>query len=305
MYLKGVGPQRAAMLQTKGLETVADLLSYSPFRYEDRSNLKPLRELAPGEMATVIVEVSSLKLKGLPRMGLLEVEFRDETSGRLRGKWFHGAYLQNVLVPGLRVALYGKVESDSYSRDLLMMHPEFEVLSEDDDDGDSALHTGRVVPIYEAAGKISAKQFRVLTRRVLDGLKPVDDPLPENIRTRLKLPPLWTALNSLSSAPLRERTLTGLSLLLQSNALRQALQPFTLEGPWGSLLDGAGDKLTFADLLIDFLVYLLIPGCRLLGAGLLLEGVAAVRAGARGKAQRTGDCQRAKNFQNVGTFGHF
>ncbi|MEP6826513.1 MAG: conjugal transfer protein TrbE, partial [Aestuariivirga sp.] len=49
---------------------------------------------------------------------------------------------------------------------------------------------------------------------------------------------LWTALNSLSSAPQEERTLTGLSLLLQSNALRQALQPFTLEGPWGQLLDG-------------------------------------------------------------------
>ncbi|MFN0190543.1 MAG: conjugal transfer protein TrbE [Aestuariivirga sp.] len=60
---------------------------------------------------------------------------------------------------------------------------------------------------------------------------------------------LWTALNSLSSAPLRERTLTGLSLLLQSNTLRQALQPFTLEGPWGSLLDGADDQLTFADVM--------------------------------------------------------
>jgi type IV secretion system protein TrbE len=58
---------------------------------------------------------------------------------------------------------------------------------------------------------------------------------------------LWTALNSLSSAPQQERTLTGLSLLLQSNPLRQALQPFTLEGPWGSLLDGADDKLTFSD----------------------------------------------------------
>jgi type IV secretion system protein VirB4 len=58
---------------------------------------------------------------------------------------------------------------------------------------------------------------------------------------------LWTALNSLSSAPRGERTLTGLSLLLQSNALRQALQPFTLEGPWGQLLDGGEDRLHFAD----------------------------------------------------------
>jgi type IV secretion system protein VirB4 len=58
---------------------------------------------------------------------------------------------------------------------------------------------------------------------------------------------LWTALNSLVSAPRKERTLTGLSLLLQSNALRQALHPFTLEGPWGSLLDGSDDRLRFAD----------------------------------------------------------
>jgi type IV secretion system protein TrbE len=60
---------------------------------------------------------------------------------------------------------------------------------------------------------------------------------------------VWTALNSLASAPKSERTLTGLSLLLQSNPLRQSLQPYTLEGPWGSLLDGADDKLSFADVM--------------------------------------------------------
>ena len=60
---------------------------------------------------------------------------------------------------------------------------------------------------------------------------------------------LWTALISLSSAPVAERTLTGLSLLLQSNALRQALLPFTLEGPWGTLLDGNEDRFTFAEVM--------------------------------------------------------
>jgi type IV secretion system protein TrbE len=60
---------------------------------------------------------------------------------------------------------------------------------------------------------------------------------------------VWTALNSLASAPKSERTLTGLSLLLQSNPLRQALQPYTLEGPWGSLLDGADDRLSFSDVM--------------------------------------------------------
>jgi len=60
---------------------------------------------------------------------------------------------------------------------------------------------------------------------------------------------LWAALNNLASAPPEERTLTGLSLLLQSNLLRQALQPYTLGGPWGSLLDASADRLRFADVM--------------------------------------------------------
>jgi type IV secretion system protein VirB4 len=58
---------------------------------------------------------------------------------------------------------------------------------------------------------------------------------------------LWSALLSLASAPPAERTLTGLSLLLQSNALRSVLQPYTLEGPFGTLLDAAEDRLALAD----------------------------------------------------------
>ncbi len=58
---------------------------------------------------------------------------------------------------------------------------------------------------------------------------------------------LWSALGNLASAPLEERTLTGLSLLLQSGALRSALSPYTLEGPFGQLLDSCEDDLAVAD----------------------------------------------------------
>jgi type IV secretion system protein VirB4 len=58
---------------------------------------------------------------------------------------------------------------------------------------------------------------------------------------------IWSALLSLGSAPPEERTLTGLSLLLQSNPLKSALQPFTLEGPFGALLDASCDRLELAD----------------------------------------------------------
>ncbi|WP_101674394.1 conjugal transfer protein TrbE [Alloalcanivorax mobilis] len=58
---------------------------------------------------------------------------------------------------------------------------------------------------------------------------------------------IWSALNSLSGAPLEQRTMTGLSVLLQSNALRQALAPYVLGGAHGKLLDADHDRLGSAD----------------------------------------------------------
>jgi len=54
---------------------------------------------------------------------------------------------------------------------------------------------------------------------------------------------VWSALGSLASAPIEQRTLTGLSVLLQSNHLRQALQPYVLGGACGRLLDADHDRL--------------------------------------------------------------
>lgn len=204
MYLKGVGPARAAMLETKGLKTVEDLLTYAPFRYEDRSNLKTIRELAPGEMATVLAEVRSSKVAGFRRrnLGLFQATFTDDSRSVLAGKWFHGAYLADILTPGQKVALFGKVEFDSYSGHLAMMHPEYEILSDEEDGGDNSLHTGRIVPIYEAAGKVATRALRTLTHRILEGLAPLrDDPLPPHIRDHMKLPDRWTAIRDLHFPP--------------------------------------------------------------------------------------------------------
>src|SRR5260370_37494368 len=111
-YVKGIGPDRAGMLEHKGLFNVEDLLLYAPFRYEDRTNVKTIAQLAPGEMATVIAEVQSAHLAGFRRrnLGLFEAVLTDSSRERLRAKWFHGGYLVDRFAPGLKVALYGKVE---------------------------------------------------------------------------------------------------------------------------------------------------------------------------------------------------
>jgi type IV secretion system protein VirB4 len=60
---------------------------------------------------------------------------------------------------------------------------------------------------------------------------------------------VWTALQSLASAPKAERTLTGLAVLIQSAPLVAALSPYALEGAYGRLLDGASEQIAAADVL--------------------------------------------------------
>ena len=54
---------------------------------------------------------------------------------------------------------------------------------------------------------------------------------------------LWSALGSLASAPIAERTLTGLAVLLQAQGLKQALAPYCIGGPYGQLLDAESERL--------------------------------------------------------------
>ena len=201
-YTRGIGPARAKALEAKGLFTVEDLLFYMPFRYEDRSNLKPIRDLAPGEMATVVGRVLGIHSKALRRGSkLVEVSFADGSGGTLTAKWFHGGWISDAFRPGMLVALYGKVEVESYSRSLAMVHPDHEVIDEDPASADAALHTGRIVPVYSAIGKVSARLLRKYVHSVIEQLSPLRDALPKCVREPLKLLPFWDALRDCHFPP--------------------------------------------------------------------------------------------------------
>ncbi len=191
---------RGQTLAGKGLDTVSDLLYYAPFRYEDRRNVKAISELAPGEKAVVLARVSEAKLSGFHRraLGLFEATFHDGSGANLLARWFHGERYADTLVPGTRVALFGKIELDRTRGSRLIVQPEIEILSEDEDN-DEMLHSGRVVPVYEAAGKISTRVFRKLIHRLLKEIPMPDDALPENIRQKHSLPNLETALREIHS----------------------------------------------------------------------------------------------------------
>ncbi len=189
------------MLTAKGLHSVSDLLYYAPFRYEDRRNIKAIAELAPGEKAAVMARVDSAKMSGFRRkaVGLLEVTFLDGSGKRLLG-WFHGERYRESLLPDSRVALFGKVDLERQHGHFLMIQPEIEVLSSEDE-ADEGLHTGRIVAVYEAAGKISTRVFRALLHRILQESPMPEDALPQSVRARVGLPDLASAIWSVHEPP--------------------------------------------------------------------------------------------------------
>ncbi len=192
--LPGVGPARARQLAAKGIATVEDLLYHLPFRYEDRTRFQSIGEVLPGSVALVQGEVKVRQMVRMRRQrgGVFHLAIAD-TTGILWAKWFHSPYLERVFRPGQRVVLYGKVEADPYRPgQLQIIQPQFEVLSGTRED---STESGRIVPIYEAAGPVSS---RVLRRLVHESLQRLDarlpDPLPESLRRGHSLPDRYRAL---------------------------------------------------------------------------------------------------------------
>src|SRR6478672_926363 len=170
-YLKGVGPRRAADLQRVGLATVEDLLHRFPIRYEDRGHFQTIASLRPGVEASVAAEVLSCGIRPTrrPRFKIFEMLVRDAT-GSLRAIWFNQPFLKDVFHPHQRVILYGKLELNSYG--LQMQSPQYEILGDDEADGEGAddsststLHVGRIVPIYEKTGQLTTKLQRALVHQ--------------------------------------------------------------------------------------------------------------------------------------------
>ena len=110
-YIKGIGEQRAKALGKLGIATLRDLISYFPRAYDDRSALRRIADLVPGETAGVAAMVASPPTISHIRKGLDLVKLRavDDT-GTLDVTFFNQAYLKNALSPGVTYVFYGRVE---------------------------------------------------------------------------------------------------------------------------------------------------------------------------------------------------
>jgi ATP-dependent DNA helicase RecG len=226
-YMKGVGPRRAADLQRVGLSTIEDFLYRFPIRYEDRGSFQTIASLRPGVAATIVGEVVGCGLRPTrrPRFKIFEMLVRDRT-GSLRAIWFNQPFLNDIFHPHQRVVLFGKLELTSHG--LQLQNAQYEILPEERDQPaaaslpptaasieahaederssdapeDETLHTGRIVPIYEKAGHLTAKVQRALVHQALALLpQELADPLPADVRSRQNLMDRRAAIHDVHFPP--------------------------------------------------------------------------------------------------------
>jgi ATP-dependent DNA helicase RecG len=204
MYVRGVGPKVAQMLEPKGIQTAEDLLYHLPFRYEDRQNPRSLDELQPGETASVIAEVRGSALLRTRRMPIFELTVGQ---GRLALKciWFNGTYLDGKFHAGETIAVYGKVEPSRSTQNLKMIQPQFELLPDATDDAETRLlEVGRITPVYESLGgaRLASRWQRKTIFNLLEQMRgAVPECLPQAMLARLGLPGREASLREVHFPP--------------------------------------------------------------------------------------------------------
>lgn len=152
-FLKGVGPQRAALLQKElNIFTYGDLLQHYPFRHEDRTKFYTISE-ANETMPNIQLRgrITGFEMPGMARKKRLVGYFTDGT-GEIELVWFQGIkWVQEKIKTGIDYVVFGK--PNRFGRKLSIAHPEIEPVTTRND------KAGALQPVYSLTDKLRLKHM--------------------------------------------------------------------------------------------------------------------------------------------------
>lgn len=160
----GVGEERARLLARLDIFTVEDLLLHKPRRYEDRRKFLAIRDLKPGEPATIRGKIIAAGRKNFRKgaRSLFEC-ILDDGSAHLYLRWWQAQpWMEDYYVTGREFLAFGKTES---LRPRTFEHPETEFIEPGDDE---FIHVNRIVPIHPLTEGLTARVLRGLIWRALE-----------------------------------------------------------------------------------------------------------------------------------------
>jgi RecG-like helicase/REP element-mobilizing transposase RayT len=174
---------RLTALRRFGIETVEDLITHFPRRYEDRTEFPgfPREESdVPICLCGEVVKTQLRRFGGWKKIfeATLQESDANALSQPLVLRWFNLHYVQKMIATGQRLVVFGKPRLRGQR--LCLEHPEFEVIENDEE---ISIHFRRITPIYPATEGLSQRAFRGLIHRALEELDEtsVETTLPRNV----------------------------------------------------------------------------------------------------------------------------
>ena len=177
MYLKGVGPRKAAALNKLGIFTKYDLLTHFPRqdKYEDNSSLTKISDTFPGEIALLVGKIFNVTSREIRRgLTVINAILQDET-GYIKLTWFNKTWLLTKLGDGSKISVKGKIKFDSWSNGFVMDVKDITILDYDEEP------PLEITPVYPATAAISQNVFRIIIKNLLEQMPTLDEILPPEI----------------------------------------------------------------------------------------------------------------------------
>ncbi|MCB1914926.1 MAG: ATP-dependent DNA helicase RecG [Rhodocyclaceae bacterium] len=187
----GIGPQLAARLAKLDIRGPLDLLLHLPLRYEDETRLTPVAQTHDGESTQCELTVRSSEIVARPRRQLVARAADDSGELVLRFLNFY-PQLQKQLLPGTRVRVFGEPRRGFFGTE--MVHPRLRVVSADEPLPQA------LTPVYPTTAGLAQSALRKLVDAELRR-RPLQDPLPAQLRQRLGLMDLAEAIDILHHPP--------------------------------------------------------------------------------------------------------
>ncbi|MBN1948138.1 MAG: ATP-dependent DNA helicase RecG [Candidatus Cloacimonetes bacterium] len=185
-YLKGVGEYRARLLNKLNIFSIGDLLEHFPRDYINRRTAIRIRDLQLGQSAAIVGEIVSVEKRNLGKgKAQLNVVISDGDE-YLFCTWFRfGDWFQKQFEPGLNIWASGVVTE--FSGSLQMIHPETEVLEEEQQESDNFWHNRTILPLYSLTDKISMNLMRNLIYKAFELYHEyIAENLPAGIRKQME-----------------------------------------------------------------------------------------------------------------------
>jgi RecG-like helicase/REP element-mobilizing transposase RayT len=202
--LEWIPRPRLTALRRLGIETVEDLLTHFPRRYEDRHEFPgfPHEESeVPICLCGEVVKTQLRRFGGWKKIfeATLQEANANALSQPLTCRWFNLHYVQKMIATGQRLVVFGKPRLRG--KRLCLDHPEFEVIENDEE---ISIHFRRITPIYPATEGVSQRLLRSIIFRLLHELSAteLETPAPKRLVTgqrreaiqTIHFPESWEAL---------------------------------------------------------------------------------------------------------------